>query len=380
MTGAFTRSALHPFRAVLLAVCLVPGAGTLLLGTAGPAGATGTASVTISPAASGGQYQTGQTVSVTVGPNSLFAPNTRVVILECADPGGSVADLPTGFIDCDGNTIQGDTVMVQANGSFAESSYTIYALPNRALGESSTNIPVCSATQPCVLFVGEDQNDFTQPKVFSKPFTVSGAGLTTPAGSSGSSGQSSAAGGSSAGPAAGGTSDVGFDLRERGGHLAGGGRRGSQPPRRVPGLHRDAGLDPAPGRPRGAAGPGGLRRGCPGQEGTGVTAVLTPPVGTPPVDDVPIRINRTGTRFDKLFRFGLGTSAALVLAILASVVVFLTAYGWQALKIAGIRFFTDSSWSPDTGHFGASLVAARLDRHRRGRRWPSPDPSPWPRP
>ena len=88
-----------------------------------------------------------------------------------------------------------------------------------------------------------------------------------------------------------------------------------------------------------------------------MTAVLTPPpVDVPPVDDVPIRINRTGTRLDKLFRLALGSSAGLVLAILASVVVFLFAYGWQALKIAGIGFFTDSSWSPETGHFGASSL------------------------
>ena len=56
-------------------------------------------------------YQNGQTVSVSVGPNSLFVPQLGVVILECADPGGTVANLPTASIDCDGNTIQGDTVL-----------------------------------------------------------------------------------------------------------------------------------------------------------------------------------------------------------------------------------------------------------------------------
>jgi hypothetical protein len=125
-----------------------------------------------------------------------------VVILECADPGGTAANLPTAFIDCDGNTIQGDTVSVQANGSFAESSYTIYSLPNSVLGESSTNVPVCSASQACVLFVGEDQNDFSKPKVFSAPFFVAGTGITTPGGApAGSAGQPSATSGSSPGSA-----------------------------------------------------------------------------------------------------------------------------------------------------------------------------------
>ncbi len=88
-----------------------------------------------------------------------------------------------------------------------------------------------------------------------------------------------------------------------------------------------------------------------------MTAVLTPPpVEAPPVDDVPIRINRTGTRADKAFRFALGSSSAMVLLILASVVVFLVAHGWQAMRIAGIKFFTDPTWSPQTGHFGASSL------------------------
>ena len=185
---------------VLVTVAL---AGVLPLGASGVAGAAGAPAVVISPAPSGGQYQNGQTVSVSVGPNFFFVPNSRVVILECADPGGTESDLPTAFIDCDGNTIQGDTVSVQANGSFSETSYTIYSLPNSALGESRTNTPVCSASQACVLFVGEDQNDFTRPKAFSTSFTVAGAGITGPGATPpGSPGQPSTASGSSSGGAA----------------------------------------------------------------------------------------------------------------------------------------------------------------------------------
>ncbi len=53
------------------------------------------------------------------------------------------------------------------------------------------------------------------------------------------------------------------------------------------------------------------------------------------------------------FQFALATSSLVVLAILAGVVVFLTAYGWKALKVGGLSFITDPTWSPDSGHFGA---------------------------
>ena len=130
------------------------------------------AAVTITPATSNGQYHDGQTVTVSVGPNPSFVPNTRVVILQCADPGGSAANLPTGLSSCDENTVQADTVLVQGNGAISERNYPLYALPSSTLGEQSNWQPVCSATQQCVLFVGEDQNDFTKPKVFSAPFTL----------------------------------------------------------------------------------------------------------------------------------------------------------------------------------------------------------------
>jgi hypothetical protein len=95
-----------------------------------------------------------------------------VIILECSDPGGSSAHLPTSISNCDENTVQADTVLVQPNGSLSEKGYTLYSLPNAALGEQSNWQPVCDATHQCVLFVGENQNDFTQPKLFSQPFSM----------------------------------------------------------------------------------------------------------------------------------------------------------------------------------------------------------------
>lgn len=116
-----------------------------------------------------------ETVTVAVGPNSVFTPHARVNILECADPGGTAAGLPTSDSTCDGNTIQGTAILVALDGSFSESGYTVYALPSSALGEQANFQPVCNESSPCVLYIGQNQNDFTAPKVFSQPFTVAPA-------------------------------------------------------------------------------------------------------------------------------------------------------------------------------------------------------------
>jgi len=133
-----------------------------------PAGAAGP-TLTITP---GGALHDGESISVSVGPNGVFTPHSHVNILECADPGGTAAHLPTDESTCDGNTIQSDTILVGADGSFSESSYTLYALPSSALGEQSNDQPVCNATNACVLYIGQDQGDFTAPKIFSAPFAL----------------------------------------------------------------------------------------------------------------------------------------------------------------------------------------------------------------
>jgi hypothetical protein len=148
-----------------------------LLSASAPADAAASA-LTVSPST---DLHDGESVSVSIGPNSVFTPSSRVNILECADPGGSVANLPKSDSTCDGNTIQGNTILVAANGSASDQDYTIYLLPSPALGEQSNNQPICNQTNPCVLYVGQNQNDFTAPKVFSTPFTIAPAagGSTT---------------------------------------------------------------------------------------------------------------------------------------------------------------------------------------------------------
>jgi hypothetical protein len=128
-----------------------------------------TPGVAISPT---GALHDGETVSVSVPANSLFTPHSGVHILECADPGGTQSNLPKDVSTCDGNTIQADSVLVNSDGSFSETHYVVYALPSATLGEQSNFQPVCNAANPCVLYVGQDQNDFTAPKVFSAPFSI----------------------------------------------------------------------------------------------------------------------------------------------------------------------------------------------------------------
>ncbi len=164
----------------LVVLAGVVGAGCSSSAPSGPATApdayVGAAGLTITPSPSDWTFTNGQTISVSMGPNKVFTPFLRLNIIQCADPGGTEANLPTSFVACDGNTIEPNSVIPKADGSFTEASYTIYKLPNTSLGEPSTSTPVCDATNPCVLYVGEDQNDFSKPKVFSHPFVVSGTG------------------------------------------------------------------------------------------------------------------------------------------------------------------------------------------------------------
>ena len=121
----------------------------------------------------------GQAITVSVGPNKVYQPLLQVNIIECSDPGGQVSKLPVSLAHCDENTIQGNSVIVKSDGSVHETGYTIYRLPNSVLGEGKTVTPICDATHECVLYVGQDQDDFTKPKAFSAPFFVTGGTADT---------------------------------------------------------------------------------------------------------------------------------------------------------------------------------------------------------
>jgi hypothetical protein len=66
---------------------------------------------------------------------------------------------------------------VNKNGSFSEHGYELYALPNKPqLGELSDNQPVCNQTKSCVLYIGENQENFNSAKMFSPPFLIQSSG------------------------------------------------------------------------------------------------------------------------------------------------------------------------------------------------------------
>jgi hypothetical protein len=153
---------------------LILGTPLALFGLAAPhaVGAPSTPTLTITPSAGGHPYTSGQSIRISVGPNSRFTPNYRIEVLECAAPKGV---LPVDDTTCDGNSTQSGSVLVNADGSFEVPAYTLYQLPNAVLGEPANHLPVCDSTRECVLYIGQDQNDFNQPKVLSGTFTVGGS-------------------------------------------------------------------------------------------------------------------------------------------------------------------------------------------------------------
>ena len=141
-----------------------PPAGTEVPGSAIPIGTF----------AAGTPFSSGQVIEVTIPANSTLTPLAGINIVECADPGASASPpvVPTNTAQCDGNTIQGSTVFVGSDGSVDYMAYTVYSLPNSALGESAGGQPACDLSDECVLYIGQDYNDFTQPHFWSQGFYV----------------------------------------------------------------------------------------------------------------------------------------------------------------------------------------------------------------
>jgi hypothetical protein len=184
---------------VLVALCVATGAEALFVDLAA-ADATPPA-LNVSPA---GNLSDGQAITVGVGANGYFTAHAGVKILECADPGGVEANLPKDDSTCDGNTIQGISILIGNDGSFSDTTYQVYMLPSQALGEQTNFKPICNQTNYCVLYVGQNQNDFTAPKVFSAPFLISPGtgGATTTSTTGASPSASSGTAGTTATPSA----------------------------------------------------------------------------------------------------------------------------------------------------------------------------------
>lgn len=104
---------------------------------------------------------------------------TGLAILECADPGGTVAKLPSSALTCDGSTTSPLQINTDSQGNFT-AKYRVFAL-STVNAESNIN---CNKTHFCVLWVGVDFNgDFLGPHAFSNAFEV-GAPSSPASGSS----------------------------------------------------------------------------------------------------------------------------------------------------------------------------------------------------
>ncbi len=145
-----------------------PGSGSVVSGVLQPqAGFT-----------AGIPFASGQLINVTVPANETFSSddglnnNTeKINVLECSAPNGVV---PTNTSACDGNTIQGNTILPASDGSFTYDDFPIYALPDAfSLGESPGGV-ACgnTAATECILYIGNNQADFTQPHLWSTPFYI----------------------------------------------------------------------------------------------------------------------------------------------------------------------------------------------------------------
>ncbi len=156
-------------------VTLVAGGIALL-----PAGAALASPQVTMPA---GNPHNNQTWTVTgSGFPSRSSDPAGVQILECADPHGNLANLPTSASSCDGATQDPLPVYTDAAGNITD-RYTFVALS----GLHGTSNIACNATNYCVLWIGVDYNNefLGGPHAFSNAFRIGAA--------------SPAAGGSSAG-------------------------------------------------------------------------------------------------------------------------------------------------------------------------------------
>jgi phosphate transport system permease protein len=70
------------------------------------------------------------------------------------------------------------------------------------------------------------------------------------------------------------------------------------------------------------------------------------------LDDRPRKIAGELDRSDKIFRGTLRLGGVVMLALTGLVGVFLLERGWSALRVAGWKFFTTTTWQPDGHKFG----------------------------
>ncbi len=146
---------------------------------------------TIGTVTSGTPYSSGQQVTVSVAANSVMdttnlsnagAPTTgNFYIEECADPGATIANLPTTYQGCEAATMT--TALKSTDGSMSltgANAFTIYDLPDLATLGVPTMVGTCdTAPNQCVIGIFADNPNFghagfSYPHLFSAPFNVDG--------------------------------------------------------------------------------------------------------------------------------------------------------------------------------------------------------------
>jgi len=177
----------HAAKRVAAAVAATAAGGALVaLAFASPAGAAsspqnGTEIGATAPTGTvhPGPFDSGQLIDVTLPANTVFDGsaygnnNTAIKILECSAPNGVI---PTQTSQCDGNTVATDFPGTDGSIDFVADNgagYPVYYLPDSRIGDSPSG-PKCgnTAATECILYIGNNQNDFTQPHVWSEPFLV----------------------------------------------------------------------------------------------------------------------------------------------------------------------------------------------------------------
>jgi hypothetical protein len=170
-------------RRVAITAAAVSAAGAFFTVTlAGPAGAATPTEGAIVPnsavplgSVTPGPFSSGQGIDVVVPANTIFSSTQNILIVECSAPNGVIPALPSA---CNGDTINGNSVEPNTDGSIdyqAETSspYQVFATPDANIGDTSTS-PKCGNTPAteCILYIGNNQNDFTAPHVWSQPFFI----------------------------------------------------------------------------------------------------------------------------------------------------------------------------------------------------------------
>jgi hypothetical protein len=190
----------HTLKMVAASSAVTLCGAALVLGVgAGPAGASSLTSSdgdttlsTTGPVSAGTPYSSGQPITVSGIANTVLNnaalvaaqvpgqttgnPTGSFFIEECTDPNGLAANLPTTAAGCEAATDDA-SVSITSDGSFSDTGYPVYSLPDVANLGSPTMVGTCGvAPNQCVLgiFVANPQadNGFKYPHLFSAPFQV----------------------------------------------------------------------------------------------------------------------------------------------------------------------------------------------------------------